>query len=328
MGSIITHDIIDTCCRRVNVVTVTHMRSKIRFKWLLSVVAILAVCLWLVVLLNRPAVLRDYFRLEQACMERWPPKPGAWNVERLAPFAWKLGIVRPARVEVEPGLSFVLDPRDMVAVSILRGGVWQPEIWESLAPSLAEGAVFLDVGAHIGYFSMKAAPVVGKSGHVLAFEPNPETLALLRDNVSANHAGNVIVEPIACTDREQTLTLYAGPPSNTGMSSLASENVPVEGAAKSYTVRARRIDDVVRELGLTRVDAIKIDVEGAEAYVLRGAVETLKRFHPKVVVEVVASQLAAMHSTAEDVTGVLERAGYNYRRGLNTPATDWEWTKR
>jgi len=54
------------------------------------------------------------------------------------------------------------------------------------------------------------------TGRVVGFEPNPETLKLLRDNVVANNAQNVIVEPIACPDREQMLTLYAAPAMNTG----------------------------------------------------------------------------------------------------------------
>jgi len=105
----------------------------------------------------------------------------------------------------------------------------------------------------------------------VAFEPNPETLGFLRDNVAANHFENVIVEPIACTDREQTLTLYAAPEVNTGASSLSQDNASVssQDAARPFTVRGRPIDDVVQELGLKRVDAIKIDVEGAEVIVLR-----------------------------------------------------------
>ena len=225
-------------------------------------------------------------------------------------------------------MSFLLDPRDMVPLMILRSGSWQPEIWESLSPVLGEGSVFLDVGAHIGYFSMKAAVKVGKTGHVLAFEPNPETLKLLRENVAANHAENVIVEPIACTDREQTLTLYAAPVQNTGASSLSRSNADISGdqAPRAYSVRGRPIDDVVRELNLSRVDAIKIDVEGAEVYVLRGAADTLRRFHPRVVVEIVREQLANMQSTPEELAAVMKTAGYNRTKPLNPRQTDWEWT--
>ena len=112
-----------------------------------------------------------------------------------------------------------------------------------------------------------------------------------------------MVEPIACTDREQMLTLYAAPSMNTGDLSLARRNADLtyKEASRPYQVRGRPIDDVVRELNLTRVDAMKVDVEGAEVYVLRGTVKTLKRFHPKVVIEIVAQQLAGMNTTPEEL---------------------------
>ena len=291
-----------------------------------SIVPALAVFVLAFSRVNRPATVRSYFWLEQKWVDNWPVNSQRWEIEKLAPVMCKFGILGPVRIEVEPHVSFLLDPRDLVSVTILRVGSWQPEIWNSISPALSEGSVFLDVGAHIGYFSMKAAVKVGKTGRVVAFEPNPETLRLLRDDAAASDAGNVIVEPIACTDREQMLTLYAGPSFNTGTSSLARENVPVEGSAKSYTVRGRKIDDVIRELSLTRVDAIKIDVEGAEGYVLRGAFETIKRFHPKLVIEVVPAQLANLHTTPEDIQSLLRAAGYNHSKPLNTPVTDWEWT--
>lgn len=280
--------------------------------------------------LNRSATVRAYFCMEQTLVEHWPARLGKPAVERFAimesvPTLCRFGILGPARIQVEPRMSFFLDPRDLVAVSILRGGEWQPEIWEALSPVLHGGAVFLDVGAHIGYFSIKAAVSMGNTGRVVAFEPNPETLKVLRDNVSANRAGNVIVEPIACTDREETLALYAGPGSNTGMSSLANENVPWDDAPpKRYAVRCRPIDDVVRELNLARVDAIKIDVEGAEVGVLRGAFHTLQRFHPTLVVEVVPEQLANFHHTVDDLNTIIREAGYTHGRPLDR--TDWEWT--
>jgi FkbM family methyltransferase len=216
----------------------------------------------------------------------------------------------PARVEIEPGVSLLLDPYDLISKAILLDSEWEPAVWRSISDGLHEGSVLLDVGAHIGYDSLKGAVKVGKTGQVLAFEPNPDTLKLLRDNIAASHAANVIVEPIACTDREQTLTLYGAPRANTGSASLARENAEFFGdhATREFRVRGRPIDDVVREAGLKRVDVIKIDVEGAEYYVLRGALETLKRFHPKLIVEIVPRQLAAMHTKAEDIYSLLAEA--------------------
>jgi FkbM family methyltransferase len=289
---------------------------------LAGIFAILVFALWIFSHVNRPKSVKAFYRFEARWNERWP------LIQNVEPFLYRTGFLAPTRIQVERGVSFHLDPRDLVPITILRTGVWQPEIWNSLAPSLPPGAVFLDVGAHIGYFSIKAAVRVGKTGRVVAFEPNPGTLKELNDNVKANRTENVIVEPIACTDREQMLTLYAAPELNTGASSLSRENasVSVDEAPRAYAVRGRPIDDVVRELNLTRVDAIKIDVEGAELSVLRGTLDTLRRFHPKLVIEVIASQLATFHTTPDEVVSLIKSAGYTLGRPLNPEEHDWEWT--
>jgi hypothetical protein len=69
---------------------------------------------------------------------------------------------------------------------------------------------------------------------------------------------------------------------------------------------------------------MKIDVEGAEVSVLRGAAATLHRFHPKVVIEVVAQQLASFQTTPEELASVFREAGYH--RSKPVGLTDWEWT--
>jgi len=302
---------------------------RVRRAILRALVALAIVC-GSVLLLSRvypPGTVRAYYWIERNWYERWPRDSGKAAIRSIEPALLKAGILRPVRLQIEPGVSFLLDPRDFVPLTILRTGEWQPEVWDSLSPSLSEGRVFLDVGAHIGYFSLKAAARVGKTGRVLAFEPNPETLRLLRDNVDASHARNVVVEPIACTDREQTLTLFAAPIENTGASSLARANadVAIGETPRAFTVRGRPIDDVVRELNLTRVDVVKIDVEGAEGYVLRGAVDTLKRFHPKVIMEMDPDHLANMQTTVEDLVSIMKTAGYNRSKPLGPLQTDWEW---
>jgi len=281
-----------------------------------AILALLAIGLFL----RSPLGVRFFFRQERK-----------WNaLQNLEPFLRRVGILHPVRVQVERGFSLLLDPRDLVPLTILRTREWQPEVWNAVSPVLTPGSVFFDVGAHIGYFSMKAAAQVGPNGRVVAFEPNPEILKLLRDNVAANHFQNVLVEPIACTDKDQTLTLYAAPVANTGASSLAKENAEIseDQMPRAYSVRGRPIDDVVRELRLTRVDAIKIDVEGAEVIVLRGALQTLQRFHPKLAVEVVPRQLAGFQNTVEDLRTLLQNAGYNLSRPLNAEETDWEWSRQ
>jgi FkbM family methyltransferase len=290
--------------------------SKIRAATLGLVTFLIAV---LILARAAPAVpLRAYFAIER--------KLDLDILRDLEPAFIKIGILRPARLRVRGGWTMLLDPRDLVPLILLRTGEWQPEVWDSLVAVLPKDAVFLDVGAHIGVFTLKAARQVGPGGKAIAFEPNPETAVLLRDNISANHLNNVTVEEIACTNKEAQLTFYAAPINNTGASSLSQTNAAYGDAPRTFQVRGRPIDDVVRELKLDRVDAIKIDVEGAELLVLEGAAETLKRFHPKIVLEIVPAQLASFHTTPEEVASFIRSTGYTIGSPLTKDATDWQWT--
>jgi FkbM family methyltransferase len=275
---------------------------------------------------GRSALGRGYVRVASAWSDHWPFARGGYIVYRLAPVMRMAGAL-PVRMEVGPGVVMLLEPLfdDVQRSIVLNNGVWQPGVWQSIAGGLGQGAVFFDVGAHVGYYSMKAAPLVGPTGRVIAFEPDPPTVVQLDANITVNHYSNVKVEAIACTDREQMLTLYSDQDHPAG-ASLSKVNAGEKGGQSSYSVRGRRIDDVVLELGLTRVDVMKVDVEGAEAFVLRGALETLKRFHPRLIVEIMPSNLAGMHTTVEDVLNVIKEAGYNSRRQVDDD--DWEWTVR
>jgi len=234
--------------------------------------------------------------------------------------------LKPVRVQVESGINLLLDPGDKVAESILLAGSWQPEVWGALANGLSEGSVMLDVGAHIGWDTLKASVKVGPTGKVISFEPNPRTLEILRGNIAASKATNVIVEAIACTDKEQTLTLYdSTSEGNSGASSLSLSTADEKGLGTlpSYTVRGRPIDDVVRELGLTRLDVIKMDIEGAETMAIRGARETLLRFHPRIVTEVDDDHLKNLGSSVKELTALMEELGYTQHKILDEQ--DWEW---
>jgi FkbM family methyltransferase len=198
---------------------------------------------------------------------------------------------------------------------ILETGSWEPQSWRIIEGDLPPGGTLVDVGAHIGYYSLKAAPVLGPTGHVLAIEPNPETVKILEANIRASAANSVSVQPVACSDTEATLELFAAPEGNTGESSLSRANASQEKAVqRSYRVRARPLDDIVRESGVTRVDAIKIDVEGAEFLVLRGAQDTLRRFHPAILIELLDRQLRAMGSSIAEVMSFFRAHGYAVRQ--------------
>jgi FkbM family methyltransferase len=218
-----------------------------------------------------------YFAVQRNWMQHWPDPikklASQFMLAAASPMA-------PVWYQVEPNIRMRLDPADLGPRIILESGVYEPDSIGMVSEHLGAGATFIDVGADIGYYSLKAAPIVGPAGHVIAIEPNPEALGRLRVNLSASKANVVAVAPVACSDAEGVLELYVAPTSNVGETSLSKTNASQEGPiSRAVKVRARPLDDIVRESGSVRVDAIKIDVEGAEYLVLKGAVQTLDRFH-------------------------------------------------
>ncbi len=258
---------------------------------------------------------QGFFSFSRAWHQHWPFKTGRSIPAFLEMFA---GPFVPVWATVDPNLKMQLDPADLVTSFILRSGTWEPGTLKLLEGNMPVGGTLIDVGAHVGWYSLNAVHVLGKSGHVIAVEPNPATLSKLEANISANGMGDVItVAPVACSDAEGTLQFFAAPRANTGESSLSRSNASQEGAAaQPIQVRARPLDDIVAEARLSRVDVIKIDVEGAELLVLRGASKTLDRFHPVVVVELVDHQLQSMGTSEKELRAFMASKGYVAKHSL------------
>jgi len=159
------------------------------------------------------------------------------------------------------------------------GDSLEPELFY-LQHFLGPGQVFVDVGANVGVFTVKAAKEVGSDGLVIAIEPFIETALRLSYNVRANGYSNVRVRTF-CIGRETghaRLHLNKGKPNSFGL--------VLNGNAESISVLSVSLDDLCRWENLERLDYLKIDAEGAEADVLEGGFETINRFRPIVQVEV------------------------------------------
>jgi FkbM family methyltransferase len=252
---------------------------------------------------------KGYFAFYRAWHSYWPIAAGKQFPDRLSRV---FGPFVPIWVQVEPGVNMLLDPYDLVTQCILLRCTWEPSTLHEMEQHLPAGGTFIDVGAHVGWYSLNAAKKVGPTGHVIAVEPNRQTLVVLRDNIRASGASAVVaIAPVACGDSETTLTFYEAPRSNTGASSLSLANLSEVGApAASYTVRVRRLDDIAREARVERVDALKIDVEGAEFLVLKGAVGILDRYRPVVAVELRDEQLKLMGSSMDEAMAFMRSHGY------------------
>ena len=187
------------------------------------------------------------------------------------------------RVAFEPGIQEVNGVRMQIPQPPPSGGggefhmalgTYESEELRFVLNTLAPGDGFIDVGAHVGYFTLPAARKVGETGWVIAIEPTPYSAAILRENVALNSFGGVTVIEAAASCRSGTGQLTTS--STSGMwNTLERETLP--GATESVEVAVRTIDEIVAGCGSPSVRLIKLDVEGHERDVLLGAVATLKR---------------------------------------------------
>jgi FkbM family methyltransferase len=156
---------------------------------------------------------------------------------------------------------------------------YEPELTH-LERVLSRGEVFVDVGACHGIYTLTASRIVSEAGRVIAFEPSSRAFPTLRKNIAANNLTNVQAFCLALSEKSGTAWLYRHP--NVGCDSLARDDSFTEGAEETAT---ESLDNVLRQLGVDRVDVIKLDVQGAEEWVLRGARKTLTSMHPIVIFE-------------------------------------------
>jgi FkbM family methyltransferase len=159
-------------------------------------------------------------------------------------------------------------------------GSWEPEVVEALEQHVRPGITVLDIGAQSGYFSLLLSKLVGPRGKVIAFEPLPANFRALEENVRLNSLENVTIREEAVGERSgetrfefprQEPTLIAGP-------LLAGDTQDV------LTVKGISLDDVFFA-NAAPVQFIKMDVEGAEIEVLRGARQLLELAHPDMLIE-------------------------------------------
>ena len=185
------------------------------------------------------------------------------------------------------GLAYRFVPKSLVAelrhwkhVRDLKTAT-EPE--ESKIKSLIlPGQTVLDIGANFGVFTKLFSQLVGPQGSVISFEPVPQTYRTLAAGVEHLRLGNVQALNKAVSDRVGTATMAVPQYKDSSGENLYESHIVSPDSEGAFTVETITVDS----LHLKEVNFIKIDVEGHEIAVLRGSMETLKRFHPTLMVEV------------------------------------------
>ncbi|MGI8978698.1 MAG: FkbM family methyltransferase [Pirellulaceae bacterium] len=150
-------------------------------------------------------------------------------------------------------------------------GTYEPEQSGLFGSHIRPGDEVLDIGAAAGYYTLLSAKLVGTSGRVVSFEPDPNNLQFLRSHVEQNGLSQVTILPIALADETGTAPFGGGTGTGTGR---LCENGVVQ-------VAVRRLDDIAAEMDL-RPQHLKIDVEGAEMAVLRGGQRLIEEHKPTI----------------------------------------------
>jgi FkbM family methyltransferase len=168
---------------------------------------------------------------------------------------------------------------------------------------LCPGMTALDIGANVGTYALPFATRVGKTGHVHAFEPSPSVASRLRTNVEISGLNNVSVQEVAVSDNARGAQLHFA--EDDDRNSLAG------ASHRSIMVSTTTLDDYLAAHGINGVDVMKIDVEGAEALVLRGACKLLSsESAPVIMIEINPAALRENGSCADEVIDLLARYGY------------------
>ena len=208
---------------------------------------------------------------------------------------------------------------------VFIAGCYEPNEFALLDKLLQPGMNFFDAGAGEGLYTLFAARRVGDTGTVWGFEPSGREFDRLLENLRLNDIGNVHAFRIALADVDGQGELVVADAEHSGQNTLGAFAYEVAQELRKEPVPLRRVDQVVSEHNITRLDVLKMDVEGAELRLIEGAHETLSQFRPVILFE--ALDAALRHQGSGSAALCVALSALDYRlyvfsddTGLPVPA--------
>jgi FkbM family methyltransferase len=218
----------------------------------------------------------------------------SWEIHKL--------LSRNISLELE-GLRLTARPIDGNGRLICYFGTKFDPIFDFLKAFLQRGMVYVDVGANIGSHAINAARLVGGTGAVYAFEADPDTHRLLAENIRSNGLNNIILTQTCVSDHVGTLSFYKHKDS-------AKSSIVDRGEKLSATLPSNTLDNLIPDT--TKIDILKVDVEGAELSVLRGSTRIFSSAHPPSVVIIEVFDVRDNTDKSEGIRQILEGYGYKF----------------
>lgn len=228
-------------------------------------------------------------------------------------FTLERGLVVPLAVPWHAGSSLEVTLGNDNSLCLYVAGSFEPNEFAFLDDVVKDGMTFVDVGANEGLYTVFAASRVGRSGRVLAVEPSSRERTVLERNIERNGLENVTVVPHALAAEAGIANLQVAPKLHGGHNTLggfAHEGIAAIGAEQ---VAVETFDALAQRLSIERVDVMKIDVEGAEVKVLRGARRMLTSWRPTLLIEANEAALRGQGTSTTDLIALLRSFGYDIR---------------
>ncbi len=208
------------------------------------------------------------------------------------------------------GYDFKCDLRDTISREVCFTGQYEPQETALVQSTLRPGMTFVDVGANWGYFTLLAANLVGRNGRVLSLEPDPRHFKSLSANVARSELNQVTALQIAAADEAGTLSLagYDEHGGNFGVSRIVADS---NDQKQLFRVAANSLDQLLEEHSVASVDLMKMDIEGGEAFAIKGLAKSLVSHRVKrLLLELHPAQIAEHGSSVAEIVNSLQAAGY------------------
>lgn len=202
-------------------------------------------------------------------------------------------------------IKLKLMPNEAFESGVLHTGIINKFETELLIKYLKRDDIFVDVGTFVdGWHSILASKIVGDKGRVISFEPMPQHFDRFSENIRLNNCSNITAECLALSDTDGTATFHE---LGSNSSLLPDDRMKT---TLSVTVKTQTLDSYVKAHGIKKMDFLKIDVEGAEPFVIKGANDTIKSKVNYLLVEVIEQFLVKAGSSRNELIKTIEDYGF------------------
>lgn len=229
------------------------------------------------------------------------------------PYYVAMALIHPRGIEVELSDTCRVRPRMLGMLT----SSYEPDLAAAFESNVKPGMTVLDIGAHVGLHTLRLCKLVGQEGRVIAVEPSPANAAALRRHLAWNNISNATVIEAAISECAGNQQFSFRPDAFDPGGFANSLAYDIKGGKTQ--VRVSTIDEICASLV---PDVIKLDVEGAEQLAINGALETLTRCSPLMLVAFHPEPMAALGTTPRGLVQLLNRLGYMGQHLDGRPSND------